>query len=48
MKLKPEQILPLVLIIINVSAAVVCLVQGQPKKAVYWVSAAVLNYTVTF
>lgn len=48
MKIKPEQILPLILIIINIAAAVVCLWQEQPKKAIYWIAAAVLNYTVTF
>ena len=47
-KLKPEQILPLVLIIINILAAVVCFFQKEYKKAVYWLAAAVLNYTVTF
>lgn len=47
-KIKPEQILPLVLIVINVLAAVVCIVQKEYKKAVYWIAAAVLNYTVTF
>lgn len=47
-KLKPEQILPLVLIVIDVLAAVVCITQKEYKKAVYWLTAAVLNVTVTF
>lgn len=47
-KLKPEQILPLVLIIIDILAAVVCITQKEYKKAVYWAAAAVLNITVTF
>lgn len=47
-KIKPEQVLPLALIIIDVLAAVVCVAQKEYKKAVYWLAAAVLNYTVTF
>ena len=48
MKIKPTQYLPLILIIINLAAAVVCLIHKNYKKAVYWVAAAVLNITVTF
>lgn len=48
MKIKPEQVLPLVLIIIDVLAALVYLYQKDYKKSVYWISAAVLNLTVTF
>jgi len=44
----PEQVLPLILIIINVLAAIVCFVQHEPKKGLYWLAAAVLNWTVTF
>lgn len=46
--ISPEQVLPLILIIINLLAAIVCFVHGEPKKGVYWIAAAVLNYTVTF
>lgn len=48
MKLKPTQYLPVVLILINLAAAVVCVFQRDYKKAVYWTAAAVLNATVTF
>jgi len=47
-KIKPEQILPIVLIIIDIAAAIVCCVQKEHKKALYWFAAAVLNITVTF
>lgn len=47
-KIKPTQILPLVLIAINLCAALVCLIHKDYKKAIYWVAAAVLNVTVTF
>ena len=46
--IKPEQILPLILILIDIAAAIVCFVQNENKKAVYWIAAAVLNWTVTF
>lgn len=48
MKLEPQQILPLVLIIIDIAAAIVCFVQNEPKKGIYWLAAAVLSWTVTF
>lgn len=47
-RIKPQQILPLVLIVINVAAAIVCVKHKDYKKAVYWIAAAVLNVTVTF
>ena len=47
-KIKSEQILPLVLILIDLGAAVVYLFHKDYKKAVYWIAAAVLNVTVTF
>lgn len=47
-KLKLEHIFPLVLIALDVAAAVVCLVQKDHRKAVYWIAAAVLNAAVTF
>jgi hypothetical protein len=48
MKIKPEQILPLLLIIIDVLAAIVCFAQKDARRGVYWLAAAVLNVTVTF
>ncbi|MGN0598913.1 MAG: hypothetical protein ACI4JK_03365 [Oscillospiraceae bacterium] len=46
--IRPEQVFPLVLILLDLAAAVVYLQQKDYKKAVYWVAAAVLNITVTF
>lgn len=46
--IKTEQILPLILIIIDIAAAVVCLFQDDKKRAIYWLAAAVLNWAVTF
>ena len=46
--ISPEQILPLMLIIINILAAIVCFAHNEPKKGVYWIAAAILNWTVTF
>lgn len=45
---KPEYIFTLLLILLDVGAAVVYAVQKDYKKAVYWLAAAVLNVTVTF
>lgn len=44
----PEQVLLLMLIIIDLLAAIVCFIQNEPKKGVYWIAAAILNWTVTF
>lgn len=48
LKLKPTQYLPLLLIIINLAACVVCVYHKEYKKAVYWAAAAALNWSVTF
>lgn len=48
MKIKPEQILPLLLIIIDLLAAIVCFIQKDARRGIYWLAAAVLNVTVTF
>lgn len=48
MKIKPEYIFPLLLILLDVGAASIYAVQKDYKKAVYWLAAAVLNITVTF
>lgn len=47
-KIKPEYIFPLLLILLDVGAAIIYAVQKDYKKAVYWLAAAVLNVTVTF
>lgn len=36
------------LILLDVGAAVMCIVGKDYKRAVYWLAAAVLNVTVTF
>lgn len=41
-------IFPSILIICNIGAAAVCGVNGDIKKAIYWLAAAVLNAAVTF
>ena len=43
-----EKIFPIILIILNLSASAVCLFSHEPKKAVYWLAAAILNFCVTF
>lgn len=47
-KIKPEYIFPLLLILLDVGAAAIYAAQKDYKKAVYWLAAAVLNVTVTF
>jgi len=47
-KIKPEHIFPLLLILIDIVAAIMYFVKGDTKRGVYWIAAAVLNYTVTF
>lgn len=46
--IRPEQVFPLLLILLDISAAVIYLKHKDYKKAVYWIAAAVLNITVTF
>lgn len=47
-KIKPEYIFPLLLILLDLGAAVIYAVHKDYKKAVYWIAAAVLNVTITF
>ncbi|MBQ4118974.1 MAG: hypothetical protein IJD45_01120 [Clostridia bacterium] len=42
-----KYIFPLILIILNIGAAVVCAVTHDFKMAIYWLAAAVLNICVT-
>ena len=46
--MKPTYIFPAVMIIIDIGAAVMCILGKDYKKAVYWFAAAVLNAAVTF
>lgn len=48
MKIKPEYIFPLLLILLDLGSAVIYAIQKDYKKSVYWLAAAVLNITVTF
>lgn len=41
-------IFPVALILLDVGAAVMCIIGKDYKRAVYWLAAAVLNVTVTF
>lgn len=42
------KIFPVILILLNLGAAIMSGTAGDFKKMVYWVAAAVLNVTVTF
>ena len=46
--MKPTYIFPIVMIAMDVGAAVMCVAAKDYKKAVYCVAAAVLNAAVTF
>lgn len=46
-KIKPEYIFPLLLILLDVGAAIIYALHKDYKKSVYWIAAAVLNVTVT-
>ena len=39
---------PTVLMVLDVCAGVVWACQGDWRKAIYWIAAAVLTYTVTY
>ena len=42
------KIFPLLLILLDLGAAIVYGIEHEPKMAVYWLAAAVLNAAVTF
>jgi Cdc6-like AAA superfamily ATPase len=46
--IKKEQIFPLLLILLDVCAAVVYAGKGDVRKTIYWLAAAVLSAAVTF
>lgn len=46
--MKPTYIFPVIMIIMDIGAAVMCVIGKDYKKAVYWVAAAVLNAAVMF
>ncbi len=46
--MKPTYIFPVAMIIMDVGAAIMCVIGKDYKKAVYWIAAAILNAAVTF
>lgn len=46
--MKAQYIFPTALIVLNIGAAVLCTVNRDYQKAIYWTAAAVLNACVTF
>lgn len=46
--MKSVYIFPTILIGLDILAGIVYLCQGDKKKFIYWIAAAVLNITVTF
>ena len=46
--MKSQYIFPLLLIALDIGAAVMYGISGDLRKVVYWIAAAVLNVTVTF
>lgn len=46
--MKAQYIFPTALIVLNIGAAVLCAVNRDYKKSIYWIAAAVLNACVTF
>lgn len=41
-------IFPAALIVLDIGAAVICVIGKDYKRAIYWLAAAVLNVCVTF
>ena len=46
--MKPQYIFPLLLIALDIGAAIVYGIEGDARKVIYWLAAAVLNMAVTF
>lgn len=46
--MKAKYIFPALLMLLDVGAAVIYGIDGDWKKAVYWIAAAILNAAVTF
>lgn len=46
--MKTEQILPTILITIDILSSIPYFVQGDIRRGIYWLAAAVLTTTVTF
>jgi len=39
---------PIAMIVMDIGAAIVCVVGKEYKKSIYWIAAAILNAAVTF
>ena len=48
MKFEIDKLFPIILILLDAAAGVVCGCSGNIRKCIYWIAAAVLNITVTF
>lgn len=48
MKISAQQVFPLILIILDLGAAIVYWFAHNPRKVIYWIAAGVLNAAVTF
>lgn len=46
--MKAQYIFPIVMVVLDLCAGAVYAVQGDYKKLIYWLAAAVLNAAVTF
>ena len=46
--MKPQYIFPLILIALDIGAAIIYFCNHDFKKGIYWIAAAVLNVVVTF
>ena len=48
MTMNKEYIFPVILIALNIGAAIMYGINGDLRKVIYWLAAAVLNVAVTF
>lgn len=46
--MEKKQVLPLILILIDIGAAIGYIPYGEWRKVIYWIAAAILTTTVTF
>lgn len=46
--MKLDKLFPIMLIVLDLWASVACFINSDPKRAIYWIAAAVLNVCVTF
>lgn len=46
--MKSQYIFPILLMVLDIGAAIMCFFSGDWKKGIYWIAAAILSATVTF